>query len=117
MAGELLIDVSVAGLNVYTLLTLGNQRYNTLSTSFETHVDGNWTDYDIVMTELGGSGSYAGDMPAVAAGVYGIAVRQRIGGSPAMGDPHLGAENAEWNGTTIIIPEDAGGVAQILALL
>lgn len=110
MSKELQINYPT-GATLYALLfnSVG-QVWN--GSSFETFADANLGNYDLALTEQGtASGFYAGDMPAVSAGVYGFAVRLRVGGSPAVSDPTVGAGTIQWSGTAEI------PLSTILALL
>jgi hypothetical protein len=59
-------------------------------------------DYDVAMTEEGGSGHYTGDFASggtISAGVYHIVVYHQLGANPADSDPALAQGDIYWNGT------------------
>lgn len=69
--------------------------------AFETYNALNWANYDIALSEATSSGFYKATFPAgIAAGKYTIALYQQLGGSPAAGDPVIGAGDYEWDGSS-----------------
>lgn len=100
-----------AGATLYALLSNATGSvYN--GSTFETFVDANIGNYDIALTEQGtASGFYAGNMPALAAGVYHVAIRERAGASPAVSDPTVGLGDVLWDGSAIINPASSAMVA------
>lgn len=103
MAGEIQLAHGTTGRVLYAVVRsfLGTI-WNTAETAFEAYDSGNWTEYAVTMTEQGTSGYYAGDMPAVPAGVYPVEVRHRAGGSPATTDTVAGVGPIEWSGTAVV---------------
>lgn len=70
--------------------------------AFESYTTGNYANYPISATEQGtASAYYAGDMPALSAGVYYITAKERVGGSPAESDISIGWGPIQWNGTVV----------------
>jgi hypothetical protein len=62
-------------------------------------------DYDVQMSEEGGSGHYTGDFAsggAIAAGTYTIAVYNQAGASPADSDVVIAQGEIYWDGTAEI---------------
>lgn len=93
--------VSATGITLYAVIRRASdgQFYNTVTPGFEAYNAANWVNYDFPMTEQGASGTYYATMPAVAAGVYQIDVRLRVGGAVAVTDPSVGAGELDWDGT------------------
>ena len=59
-------------------------------------------DYDVQMSEEGGSGHYTGDFASggsIGVGVYHIAVYNQAGGSPVDSDIPLAQGEIDWNGS------------------
>lgn len=102
MAGELQAPY-LTGRTVYAVVRNAvGEAWNTDSEAFEAYQTANYADYAIALTEQGTAGQvYAGDMPAAAAGVYGVTVHDQAGGSPAEGDLVVGAGSVEWDGTVV----------------
>ena len=70
----------------------------------------NIATYAITATEQGtASGYYTGTMPALAAGVYNVIGKQRVGGSVAESDPTVSTGQIEWNGSTVAYLADKAG--------
>ena len=72
--------------------------------SFEVYSAGNYSNYDIAMTEEGNSGVYVADFPSgiTTAGTYEYFVHHQSGGSPAQGDPVTNTGKVDWSGSVII---------------
>lgn len=69
--------------------------------SFETYNSLNWSTYAISMSEATSSGFYKSTFPSsIAVGLYTIGLYQQLGGSPAAGDPSIGAGDYEWDGSS-----------------
>lgn len=101
---EIQIPYGIVGATVYVhLRNATGQVYNTVTPAFETWNDANWADYAIVAAEQGASGIYAGDMPAVASGVYSAYAYEQQGGSPAIADAIyiIGCGELSWNGSSV----------------
>lgn len=115
MSGKIVIDYSVSGLNLYAISTDSTGKiWN--GAAFEAINSANWTTYAISMTEESTSGIYSASVPAFAAGLYGISVRQRAGVSPATTDVTIGSGMLNWSGTAeVVLPADSSGVTTILA--
>lgn len=111
MANELVFDWPT-GATVYALLfNSSGQMYN--GSTFETPEDANWATYDIALTEAGTTGIYRGDMPAVAAGTYGLLFRLRAGGAPAVTDVPVGGGGIEWGGSAALPLSDLATAADL----
>ncbi len=108
MARELLVS-HTTGTNVYATIRLpldrnqasgGNIGYwwNTVTAVRETFVPGNWANYDIVMTELGNTGLFEGNIPAGLNPEKALEVIfwERLGGVPAMTDTKIAGVNFEF---------------------
>lgn len=69
--------------------------------TFEAYSAGNYSTYDIAMTEQGNSGLYVADFPTAitAAGTYEYFVHKQAGASPAEGDVIVGTGRIDWTGT------------------
>lgn len=101
MAGEIQIDY-ITGQTVYALLlNSSGQFYNTAGAAFESFSAGNYTDYDIALTEQGSTGIYIGDMPGVALGYYSLVSKLRAGGSPAQTDISIADGEMQWSGSIV----------------
>lgn len=100
MANELMLHYPTGNTLYAMLFDHIGRVYNTVTPAFEAPVSGNWTDYDIAMTEAATATQiYRGTMPTVAGGVYSFVIRKRAGGSPAVGDIAVGAGRLDWTGT------------------
>lgn len=111
-----------SGKTLYALIRNSvGQIWSTVAGSFGTYATGSYTDYDVSLTEQGtASAFYTGTFPAaIAAGVYGIVVKQQLGGSPAETDPTVAAGDFHWNGTAAMPLSDlatSGQVGQFLPM-
>lgn len=68
---------------------------------------GTWNDArvgecDIAMSTAGGSDIHLADFPTVAAAVYLVQIRLRVGGSPDTDDPPIAQGFMNWDGTAEI---------------
>lgn len=61
-------------------------------TAFVTFVAGNWSTYDIAVTEQGVTGRYFGTWPTLTEGWYVVTIYRQSGGSPATSDENVGSE-------------------------
>lgn len=70
--------------------------------SFEAYSAGNYSTYDIAMTEQGNSGVYVADFPSgiTQSGTYEYYVHLQSGGSPAEGDDVIGTGTVDWTGSS-----------------
>lgn len=102
MASEIQLQHTTAGANLYALVRNSvGQVYN--GTAFVTYATADLANYDIALTEQGtASRFYAGNFPAVAAGVYGVSVYVRAGANPAEGDALAGIGDIEWDGSAVL---------------
>ncbi len=72
--------------------------------AFEDYNAGNYTTYDISMTEEGNTGIYVGTFPSeipASTTPYNITVKRQLGGSPAENDPITSTGSWVWDGTTL----------------
>lgn len=96
MANELQAQ-NTSGKTVYAVvLNATGSVWN--GTAFVTPASANWATYAIALAEVGGTGLYEGNFPAVAAGVYSVIAFQQVGGTPAVSDINLGASPFHWDG-------------------
>lgn len=101
MANEIQLAYGVTGRTLYAVVRSATAAvWN--GAAFETYSGANWATYAVAMAEQGTSGYYAGNFPAVAAGVYPIEVRDRSGGAPATTDPLAGSGGVEWGGSAVV---------------
>lgn len=101
MSKEISFDYGLTGKTVYAVIISSvGQIWN--GSAFEDLLTANWATYDVSLTEQSTTGIYAGDFPAVAAGVYTIGVREQTGGSPHTTDIVIGSGVMEWDGTAEI---------------
>jgi len=105
MANELQA-FAATGATLYALLLDGVGRaWN--GTTFVTIAGGNWTTYDIGMTEAAG-GIYLASMPSVAAGTYQFVIFQQAGAAPAITDTQRDTGDIAWNGSAVAAPAGTG---------
>lgn len=78
--------------------------------SFEAYSAGNYSTYDIAMTEQGGSGFYVADFPTLitTAGSYSYVVHKQADVSPAEGDTIINTGSVDWTGTSSAVPTTGG---------
>lgn len=71
--------------------------------SFVAYATADYANYVISATEQGtSSGYYTGTMPSVAAGVYYLVAKERVGGSPAETDITVGTGAVQWDGSAVL---------------
>lgn len=104
MANEIQLAHNATGRTIYALIRNSTGSvWQTTTSTFVTYATANLANYDIALTEQGtASRYYAGDMPALAAGVYSVSAFDRSGGAPAEGDTLVGVEDIEWSGTAVV---------------
>lgn len=102
MAKEIVWDGTTGETQYAMLRNSVGQIYNTAGVAFEAYNAANIADYDIAGTEQGSGGTFTADMPAVAAGIYNVTAKKRVGGAPAESDPTVGVGELDWNGTAAI---------------
>lgn len=119
MAKEIQLAHNASGKALYALVrdAVGNV-WKTTTSAFVAYASADLGDYDIALTEQGtASRYYAGDLPALAAGVYALAVYERAGVSPAEGDPLAATGDLHWDGSAIVprgnLNSDAIAAAQL----
>lgn len=73
-------------------------------TTFEAYSAGNYSNYDIALTEQGSSNVYVADFPTLitTGGTYEYFVHRQSGGSPAEGDQVINTGKIDWTGTVAI---------------
>lgn len=106
MAGELFI-ANLSGLTAYAQIKNSvSRRWN--GSQFEPYSAGNYSLYNVSMTEQGGSGTYSGDFPSgiITAGHYEIIYYSQDGGSPAEGDRVIGVGSLDWAGDEVAASSD-----------
>jgi hypothetical protein len=110
MSNELGIRYTT-GETVYAVILDGAQQaWN--GAAFEAIADANWGDYDVPLTELGtASGVYAGDAPALPAGLYAVVFFVQAGASPAVGDRDIGTGVLSWDGAAEVTTVDVDSIA------
>lgn len=113
MANEIQAQTT-SGLTLYAVLVnSAGQAWN--GTIWETIDAGNWTDYDITLTEAAG-GIYLGDMPAVAAGTYQFVIYRRVGAVPAVTDNQVDSGSISWAGSVVTTPSASTRYGTVAAL-
>lgn len=115
MANEIQVTYSSAKVVYYLIFNRTGQVWNTSSLAFEVYQTVNYTDYDVSMTELGSASKvYAGTFPStISAGVYGVVLKERIGGSVAESDPVVDAGDYQWGGSATLPLSDLATSGQI----
>lgn len=104
MSNEI-VGVTSVGEICYVLIRNSAAKYFNGAT-FETYSAGNYSAYDVTMTEVGSTGIYQGDFPVIitAAGTYEFFLKRQQGGSPAEDDPIAGTGTVDWTGTASATP-------------
>jgi hypothetical protein len=104
MPHELQLATGVSGAVAYAILRNDvGQPYNAATLAFENYVTANLGNYVVSLAEQGAASRYyAGDMPALAAGVYAIAFYQRVGADVAETDTLLGHTFLQWSGSAVL---------------
>lgn len=81
------------------ILNSTSQRANNSTEAFEAFSSGNYTDYDVAVTEQGSSGVFVGDFPDwIAGGRYDAVLFFQAAGAPVNGDRAIGAQSIDWRG-------------------
>lgn len=104
--------VATPGVTLYArILNSSGQWWN--GTTFETYVAGNWSTYDVAMTEQGSSGVFVADFPTAITsnGTYECYVHQQAGGSPAEGDAVVSIVRLDWTGSSSISGAATGSMS------
>lgn len=100
MSAELRAATS-SGKTLYAhVLNASAYRWN--GSAFEAYSAGNYSAYDIALTEQGSSGVYVGDFPSAitSSGTFDYFVFNQAGGSPAEGDKIVNAGRVDWTGSS-----------------
>lgn len=101
MANEIGVPFITAKTCYYLLRNSVNQIWN--GATFENYNTANFANYPITATEQGTAGQfYVANMPAVAAGVYGLIMNQQVGVSPAETDFYVATGFIEWDGSAVL---------------
>jgi len=104
MASELHVDTYPDATVYFQVRSATGTIWNTAGAALEAYATANIADYDIAGTEQGtSSGYYVGSMPAVAAGLYHIAAKVRLGGAPVESDPTVDMFDVDWDGSALVI--------------
>jgi len=99
MTNELHAETTTASTCYCVLLSSVGKIWN--GTTFVTIDSGDWTDYDIAMTEAT-AGIYLADMPTTIPGAYSYVVYIQAGASPAITDTYAGTGWINWSGSAEI---------------
>jgi len=99
MANELQAYTTTGKTLYAVLISAAGQAWN--GAAFEAIQAGNWTDYDIVLTEAT-AGLYLANLPALVAGIYSYVVFEQAGANPAVSDTKLGVGYLNWDGSAIL---------------
>ena len=79
--------------------------------SFVAYATADVANYDVAAVEQGTASSYfTADFPAVAAGVYDVIAKERVGGAPAEADVTVAEGEIQWNGGSVQATPISGGV-------
>lgn len=102
MAREI-TGISTSG-TLYARLRKTSNGYWWNGSSLEAYSSGNYSNYDIAMTEEGNSGVYTADFPTAltTSGTYEYFVHRQSGGSPAEGDVIVNTGKIDWTGSSSI---------------
>lgn len=102
------------GATLYAIVRTATGRY-ALGTTPEAFDAAHWASYAIALAELAtGSGQYAGDFPALPAGIYAVDVYAQAGSSPAPSDgPPLATGQMQWGGTAEVPAFDPAAIVPV----
>jgi hypothetical protein len=132
MANEIKTSLLVGGVTYYAVIrNAAGQYYNTVTPGFENYNASNFANYAVSAGTANSAGDWAGTFPVIAAGSYGVTIRQRAGASASFNDTAVAGPNTmAWDGTAEITftsinartPDnkpvvDVAGVAQANAVL
>jgi hypothetical protein len=105
MANELVHPAGLSGQTYRAVLrNAAGQVWRTDTAAFAAWSDAQIANYAITLTEQGTSGHFAGNFPAVAAGLYSYTVYHRAGAALALTDSKQGLGTVNWDGTAEIVP-------------
>jgi hypothetical protein len=104
MANEIKISYQSAKSVYFIIFNRIGQVWNVTNVAFEAYVTATFAQYKVAATELGvASKVYAGTFPsAIPAGVYGIVIREQLGGSPLETDTILDSGDYQWGGSATL---------------
>jgi hypothetical protein len=102
MANEIR-GVAPTGSTLYARIANSSGNYWNGS-AFEAYSAGNYSTYDVAMTEQGASGVYTATFPSgiTSAGTYEYFVHLQAGGSPAEGDLVANTGKVDWSGSASV---------------
>jgi hypothetical protein len=104
MPGEISLDY-ITGRTLRAVVVTTTGQY-ALGTAVEAWDAAHLAAYGIAIPELSvGSGQYAGDFPALPAGIYAVRVYEVAGADLAASDvPSIGGGRIEWDGAAEVVP-------------
>ena len=104
MANELQAQYTT-GANLYVVV-LNSTGQAWTGSVFESINASHWTNYAISLSEQAATGIFLGNFPAAitSGGTFNLLLRQRSGGSPAIGDVSIGSRQITWSGSAEIPP-------------
>jgi hypothetical protein len=105
-----LVVSHTTGANLYAVI-LNSVGQALVGTAPETPVSANWQSYSVSMIESSTTGLYRGNMPAVAAGTYGVTAYRRTGGAPATTDAVIATGEISWTGSAVASVSDGVNLA------
>lgn len=113
MAGEIQFSFQSGKACYFLVRNRAGQVWSTTSSAFVTYATADYLNYTISAVEQGTSGYYAGNMPAVVAGVYMVTGKQQMGGGALESDPTIAVGDVQFNGTTILPLSDLATSGQV----
>lgn len=113
MADEIQFSFATAKITYVLIRNSAGLIWN--GTSFGAYATGSYSTYPVLATEQGtASGFYIAATPVtMAAGVYSVAAKQQLGGSPSESDPTVAVGELQWNGTYQVPLSDLATSGQI----
>jgi hypothetical protein len=113
VAGEIQFSFQSGKACYFIVRNRAGQVWSTVAVSFVTYASADYANYTISAIEQGTSGYYAGNMPAVVAGVYMVTGKQQMGGSALETDPTVAVGDVQFNGTAILPLSDLATSGQV----
>ena len=98
MSAEIQLPYTASGASLYAIVRDNNGSVHNGST-FEDYEAVHYLTYAIALAEQASSRYYAAGFPAVAEGIYHVAVFRQAGGTPAEGDAPVENFTLEWTGS------------------
>ena len=110
-SGKTVYAVVLSGATVWSVTTGGTATAST----FAALATGNWTTYNVALTEQSTTGIFVGSFPSgiVAAGRYSAFIYEQAGASPASTDTLIAGGAVDWSGTGQYTLVSAGTVATV----